>query len=143
MAITEQELAQAEQRMAAAQSASRAVSARYDLRTSRIIVRLDSDLELAFPPRLAEGLAGAAPADLAEIEISPAGLGLHWPKLNADLYVPTLLQGVFGTRQWIAAQLGAAGGRACSEAKASSARENGRKGGRPRKAERPSAKDAE
>jgi hypothetical protein len=86
-----------------------------------------------FPPQLAEGLAGAAPADLGEIEISPAGLGLHWPRLDADLYVPALLQGVFGTRQWMAAQLGAAGGRARSEAKAASARENGRKGGRPRK----------
>ncbi|MDN5848346.1 MAG: DUF2442 domain-containing protein [Nitrococcus sp.] len=133
MAITEHKLAQAEQRMAAVQCAARAISARYDRRTSRIVVRLDSGLELAFPPRLAEGLAGAAATDLAEVEISPAGLGLHWPKLDADLYVPALLQGVFGTRQWMAAQLGAAGGRARSEAKASSARQNGRKGGRPRK----------
>ncbi|MBR5949894.1 MAG: DUF2442 domain-containing protein [Actinomycetaceae bacterium] len=51
---------------------------------------------------LAEGLAGAAPGDLAEIEISPAGLGLHWPRLDADLYVPALLQGVFGSQAWMA-----------------------------------------
>jgi hypothetical protein len=133
MAVTDQEFAQAEERMVALRQAGRAIAARYDRRTSRIVVRLNTGLELAFPPALAEGLAGAAPQDLAEIEISPAGLGLHWPRLDADLYVPALLQGVFGSRRWMAAQLGAAGGRTRSPAKAVSSRENGRRGGRPRK----------
>src|SRR5690349_21253421 len=109
MTVSERELAQAEKRMQARRDASLAVSARYDRRTSRIVVRLNSGLELAFPVSLAEGLAGASPEDLADIEISPSGLGLHWPKLDADLYVPALLQGVFGSKQWMAAQLGAAG----------------------------------
>jgi hypothetical protein len=26
--------------------------------------------------------------------------GLHWPKLDADLYIPALMQGVFGSRRW-------------------------------------------
>jgi Protein of unknown function (DUF2442) len=133
MAVTEEELARAEKRMEALRQAGHAVKARYDRRRSRIVVHLNTGIELAFPPALAEGLADAAPEDLAEIEISPAGLGLHWPKLDADLYVPALLQGVFGSRQWMAAQLGAAGGRARSPAKARSSRANGRKGGRPRK----------
>jgi hypothetical protein len=133
MAVTEQELAQAEARMEGLRDAGHAVSARYDRRTSRIVVRLNTGLELAFAPALAEGLGGAAPDDLAEIEISPAGLGLHWPKLDADLYIPALLQGVFGSRRWMAAQLGAAGGRARNSVKAASSRANGLKGGRPRK----------
>ena len=116
------------------QAQPRAVRARYDRRLGRVVVSLDSGLELAFPPRLAEGLSGAAPAELAEIQISPSGLGLHWPRLDADLYVPGLLAGVFGSRRWMAAQLGAAGGRARSAVKAARSRENGRKGGRPRKA---------
>ena len=111
-----------------------AVAARYDRRRGRIVVSLSSGLELAFPPHVAEGLAGAAPAALERIEISPSGLGLHWPKLDADLYLPALLEGAFGSKRWMAAQLGAAGGRARSAAKASAARENGRRGGRPRKA---------
>ncbi len=82
---------------------------------------------------MAEGLAGASPDDLAKIEISPTGLGLHWPRLDADLYVPALLQGVFGSRSWMAAQMGAAGGKARSAAKSAAARKNGRKGGRPRR----------
>ncbi|HZU88712.1 MAG TPA: DUF2442 domain-containing protein [Stellaceae bacterium] len=133
MTVTEQELAQDEARMPALRQAGHAVAARYDRRASRIVVRLNTGLELSFPPALAEGLAGAAPEDLAEIEITPAGLGLHWPKLDADLYIPALLQGVFGSRKWMAAQLGAVGGRARSAAKAASSRANGRRGGRPRK----------
>jgi hypothetical protein len=111
----------------------KAIYARYDRRVSRVIVGLDNGLELAFPPRLAQGLEHATPADLAIIEISPLGDGLHWPAIDADLYVPGLLQGVFGSKSWMARHLGAAGGRARSGAKVAAARENGRKGGRPRK----------
>jgi hypothetical protein len=82
---------------------------------------------------LVQGLEHATPAALAIIEISPLGDGLHWPVIDADLYVPGLLQGVFGSKSWVARHLGAAGGRARSDAKVAAARENGRKGGRPRK----------
>nr|WP_294507517.1 DUF2442 domain-containing protein [uncultured Rhodopila sp.] len=115
-------------------SGPHAVAARYDRRVSRIMVSLSNGLELAFPPHLAEGLANAKPADLAIIEITPAGLGLHWPRLNADLYLPALLEGVFGSPRWMAGLLGRSGGTARSAAKVAAARENGRKGGRPRKA---------
>ena len=133
MGVTERELAEAEARTAALRAGGHAVAARYDRRRARVVVRLSTGLELAFPAALAEGLAGATPDDLAEIAISPSGLGLHWPRLDADLYLPALLQGVFGSRRWMAAQLGAAGGRARSPAKAAAARANGRTGGRPRK----------
>ncbi len=134
MAVTEQEVQRAEKRMAALRENGFAVSARYDRRRARIVVKLSTGVQIAFPTRLAEGLADASPDDLADIEVSPAGLGLHWPQLDADVYVPALLQGVFGSKRWMAAQLGAAGGKARSGAKATAARENGRKGGRPRKA---------
>ena len=134
MAITESDLQQAEQRMRERlEGQPRAVGARYDRRVSRVVVTLSNGLELAFPPRLAEGLAGANAADLMAIEITPTGLGLHWPQLDADLYLPSLLAGVFGSTAWMAAQLGRNGGQSRSEAKAAAARENGHKGGRPRK----------
>lgn len=132
MAITEDDVRQADERMAALREKGFAVSARYDRRTDRIVVTLNTGVEIAFPTRLAEGLAGASAQDLADIEVSPAGLGLHWPKLDADVYVPALLQGVLGSKRWMAAELGAAGGKTRSQAKAAAARENGRKGGRPR-----------
>jgi len=133
MAVTEKEFAEAEKRIQAQREAGYAVAVRYDRRTARVVVTLNTDVQISFPPRLAEGLAGASPDDLAVIEISPAGLGLHWPLLDADLYVPGLLAGHLGSKAWMAAQLGAAGGRVRSQAKAASSRENGRKGGRPRK----------
>jgi hypothetical protein len=88
--------------MAALRENGFAVSARYDRRTTRIVVNLNTGVQIAFPTRLAEGLANASPDDLAEIEVSPAGLGLHWLKLDADVYVPALLQGVFGSKRWMA-----------------------------------------
>lgn len=133
MAPTEEDLGKAEQRMAELRKSGYAVSAHYDPSQSRIVVELSTGIQLAFPAELAEGLDGASPQNLADIEISPSGLGLHWPKLDADVYVPALLQGVLGSEAWMARQLGARGGRARSEAKASASRENGRRGGRPRK----------
>lgn len=131
MAATEQEFATAEQRMATLRLAGHAVKARYDRRAARVVVGLSNGVQIAFPVYLAEGLGEASAEDLSNIEISPTGLGLHWPKLDADIYVPALMQGVFGSKKWMAAELGAAGGRTITAAKAAAARENGRKGGRP------------
>jgi hypothetical protein len=110
-----------------------ATAAHYDRRRNRIMVRLNTGLELAFPPQKAEGLELANPSDLSEIEISPSGLGIHFPRLDAHLYLPALLQGIFGSRSWMASQLGSAGGKASSLVKAAAARANGKRGGRPRK----------
>jgi hypothetical protein len=133
MAVTEQEFEDSETRMGSLREAGHAVSARYDRRTSRVVVMLNTGVQLAFPAGLAEGLAGAPPESLGEIEISPAGLGLYWPLLDADVYIPALLQGVFGSKNWMARQLGANGGRSRTDAKVAAARENGLKGGRPHK----------
>lgn len=133
MAISEREFAQAERRMEERRAAGYVVAARYDGPSARLVVELSNGVELAVPAKNIERLARAEEAELAEIEISPAGLGLHWPKLDADVYVPALLQGVFGSKHWMAALLGAAGGKAASAQKAAAARENGRKGGRPKR----------
>lgn len=133
MAITDNEYTQAGQRMQTLRAHGHAIAARYDRRRARVIISLNTGVEVTFPTELAEGLADADPRDLARIEITPSGLGLHWPALDADLYVPGLLAGAFGGRQWMAAQLGTAGGSARSKAKARAARVNGRLGGRPRK----------
>jgi len=94
-----------------------ATAARYDRRRGRIIVNLSNGLELAFPPAIAQGLEKAKAQDLADIEISPSGFGIHFPKLDAHLYLPALLRGVFGSKSWMASQLGAAGGSARSVAR--------------------------
>jgi hypothetical protein len=133
MAITKEQLAKAEKRMQETRDAAHATAARYDRRRGRIVVELNTGLEMTFAPELAQGLEHADEEALEDIQITPSGLGLHWPKLDADLYVPGLLQGLFGSRRWMARELGARGGRARSSAKADAARANGRKGGRPKK----------
>lgn len=134
MVVTEMELERAATRTQKERDTGHALSARYDRRRRRVVVRLNTGIEVTFPVALAEGLSDASPEDLAEIEISPTGLGLHWPRLDADLYVPALLRGVLGSRSWMAAQMGKAGGKSRSPAKTAAARKNGRKGGRPRRA---------
>lgn len=114
----------------------KAVSARYDRGMEQIVIRLSSRLNVAFSPGDAEGLQSATPAQLEPIEISPSGLGIHFPKLDADIYLPALLEGFLGSKRWMAGLLGATGGRSTSAAKVSAARKNGRAGGRPRKAAR-------
>ncbi len=107
-----------------------AVAARY--RAGMIFVELNSGVEVRFPVRLAQGLENGSSKDLAEIQIEARGLGLHWPRLDVDLYVPSLLQGVLGTRKWMA-EIGKLGGSVTSAAKAKAAAENGKLGGRPKK----------
>ena len=110
-----------------------AVAAEYDAAHDRVVVELNTGVQFAFPRRQAQGLEMAKRSDLKVIEITPSGFGLHFPRLDADLWLPGLLEGVFGTRQWMAARLGARGGQAKTEAKARAARANGKLGGRPRK----------
>lgn len=114
----------------------RAVSARYDRRTGRIVIHLSSRLIVSFAPEDAQGLEDARPSQLSKIEISPSGFGLHFPAVDADLYVPGLLEGFLGSKTWMASRLGQIGGQATSKAKKAASRANGRLGGRPRKATR-------
>lgn len=107
-----------------------AKSARYDRQTKRVVLELTNGSTFAFPARLAQGLDGAAEADLADIEVWGEGYALRWEKLDVDFTVPGLVAGIFGTRKYMA-QLA---GRATSNEKAAAARANGKKGGRPRKA---------
>jgi hypothetical protein len=111
-----------------------AVAAHYDRRRGRVIVTLAGGVDLSFSPREAQGLEAAKPAQLQTIEISPSGLGLHFPKLDADIYLPALLEGILGSETWMARRLGERGGRARAAAKAVASRRNGKLGGRPRKA---------
>jgi hypothetical protein len=110
-----------------------AVSVRYDNRARRIIIVLESGVEIAFSCKLAQGLESARPVDLAEAEISPSGLGIHFPKLDADIYLPALLEGILGSRRWMASEIGKLGGASTTVAKAAAARQNGKLGGRPKK----------
>jgi hypothetical protein len=59
-----------------------------------------------------------------------SGFGLHWEKLDADLSIPALIIGTFGSKAWMQ-ELARRGGSVTSPTKAAAARSNGAKGGRP------------
>ena len=108
-----------------------AVSARFIRARRALHVMLSNYVEMSVPVDLLQDLQGASLNDLAEIEITPLGNGLHWPRLDADVLVEGLIQGIYGSRSWMAALMGRVGGSSTSQAKAA-ARRNGAKGGRPR-----------
>lgn len=107
----------------------RALAAHYDRQLGRVVVDLTNGCTFAFPPRLVQGLETATDDELAAIGILGTGYGLHWEALDTDISIPGLLAGIFGTRAYIARRAG----QTTSAAKAAAARENGAKGGRPRK----------
>ncbi len=103
-------------------------------RDGRLLIELSNGVGLLVDPQRLQGLEGSTPEDLNRVEISPSGFGLHFPTLDADIYVPGLLEGRTGSLAYMAAAaMGARGGMARTAAKAQASRENGRKGGRPRK----------
>ena len=99
-----------------------AVSARFDKRSRRVVIRLSTGIDVAFDPRDAYGLEGASEEDLAGVRVEGAGGALHFPKLDADFSVARLLEGFLGPMDW-----------ARREARAAASRRNGKLGGRPRK----------
>ncbi len=114
-------------------TAMRAAEARYDRVTGRVTIDLTNGCAYAFPALLVEDLNGATDDQLAHVEVDGLGFNLHWPALDADLYVPALVSGIFGTRAWMTRELARRAGLATSPAKAAAARANGAKGGRPSK----------
>ena len=138
MKVSKDEIESANARAAARlRKTPRATNAHYERRRDRVVIGLSTGIEVAFRPRDAQGLERAKPEQLDTIEISPSGLGIHFPKLDADIYLPALLEGFLGSKRWIAAEHGKIGGSISSSAKAAAARRNGKLGGRPRKIKEP------
>jgi hypothetical protein len=107
----------------------RAVGAYFDAERRRIVIELKNGCAFAFPSQQGGGLQGATPEQLAAVEIDPGGEGLHWEELDADISIPGLMARLLKLREWAPRMLG----QSTSEAKAVAARENGKRGGRPRK----------
>ncbi|MBS1095868.1 DUF2442 domain-containing protein [Gluconobacter wancherniae] len=61
------------------------------------------------PCRASNGVGMRIRVDLAEIEMTPLGTGLHWSRFDADVLVGGLIHGVYDTKRWMAAQVGRVG----------------------------------
>jgi len=143
VATTDAEIDAAIERASAIAKEPRVV--RVDYRSGRgldlLILHMSDGHRCVLPREDLQGLQHAAKTDIANVQIIGSGTGLHWPSLDVDLYVPALLKGIYGTRQWMS-ELGRTGGARTSTAKRRAARANGRKGGRPRQSARRSTAKA-
>lgn len=120
-ALTEEELRRGLNRHKR-RAAPRAVSARFDRRGHRVVVNLDTGIEFRFDPRRAHGLEAASAEELLGVSVEGAGGSLHFPKLDADFSISGLLEGFLGPLDWTR-----------REARAAASRENGKRGGRPKR----------
>lgn len=86
---------------ASSESQSLAVSGYFDTTSQKIVIEFESGAEYRFPARLAQGLESASVAELSNVEISPSGMGIHWPALDVGFSIPHLLEGIYGTKRWM------------------------------------------
>lgn len=117
---------------ALAEAEPRAIKAWYAADSERVFMELTNGVIMGFPYQLLQGLENGTPEQLAEVEIMPTGSALHWESLDADLGISQLVSGLFGSKAWMT-ELGRQGGKLKSVAKINASRENGKRGGRPRK----------
>ena len=115
----------------------RALTARYERKSGRLIVELRNGVIFMVPVSLLQGIAGADPELIAQVKLDARGYGLHWEALDVDLTVPGLLAGIFGTKKWMT-EINKRDAVATSSSKQSPSQvsavpKNGKKGGRPRR----------
>jgi hypothetical protein len=107
----------------------RVVAARYDAASKRVLVEMNNGCLFGFPVWMVPGTSRATPQELERIQREPFGEAVIWEELNADTNVLGLMLDALHVKAWAARYLGSV----TSPAKSAAARENGKKGGRPRK----------
>lgn len=114
-----------------------AQAVRFEANSRRVVVELTSGASFIFPVDSCQGLAGQPEELLSDVVVMPGGDGLGWPRLDLHFHVGSLVIGTFGGASWmkhLRQSLLRQASSATSDAKAKAAKENGMKGGRPRKA---------
>jgi len=114
----------------------RAIAARYERKSGRIIVDLKSGVTFLFPINITQGLSKAQSKDLESVEVFADGFALYWKNIDVVLSVQDLLIGIFGSKSWMSriySEIGRKGGSQTSPLKAKTSRQNGCLGGRPNK----------
>ena len=114
----------------------RAERVSYDPKNRLIMLDLRGGAVLGLPVGAIRELAGAKPSQLKTIRAGFGGESITLEDLDVDISIPGLLRDLVGLTS-AATLLGRKGGSAKSEAKAAAVRENGKQGGRPRKAPQP------
>lgn len=110
----------------------RAERAWYDRTTRSLHVVMTNGTTFTMPLVRLPHLGHLTDEELNEVALTPYGYALEWEGPNTDVTIEYLAELAFGKPTLMRAA-GRAGGRVRSAAKTRAARENGKKGGRPRK----------
>ncbi len=114
----------------------RATRMTFDSARKRFHLELASGTILEFEASVIHELREATDAELARMELSPSGSGVSWPDRDVDLSVEGLVLDLLAGPEWRQAlrrHVNRDLARIRTPATARASRENGRKGGRPRK----------
>jgi hypothetical protein len=117
----------------------KAAAARFDQNSKRLVLEMQNGTTVLVPVNLIQGLQNAGDNDLVDLRLLAEGTQIHWDKLDVQFYVKSLIEGIFGTRKWMKdlnehlSEIGRRGGSSTSRAKSEASRQNGLRGGRPRK----------
>jgi hypothetical protein len=107
------------------------IQAHYDRAHDMLDLTLRSGIAIRIPRLQIRELAEAQPKDLAKVDIQPGGDGVSFRKLDVDISVPGLLADELGAL--FSRAMGRRARGRTTPKKAAASRENGRKGGRPKK----------
>jgi hypothetical protein len=114
----------------------RMVNARYSRTNHKLTVEFDNGWGVIVPVADVKDFeyVDHAPtaSELSKFEITGDGYYLFFPQIDVALYGPNFAREMLGEQAW-QSQMAREFGSRKSEAKAAASRENGRKGGRPKK----------
>lgn len=130
--ITNQQYEEALLRGREALSEVHAVEARFNARTKQLSVVYSDKSVISFDVRNNPILADHVKVDLSDPYVTPGGDGILFDKANLEFSLPSVMASMIPVelaRKRMAMVMGSAR----SEKKSNAARENGAKGGRPRK----------
>ena len=108
-------------------------AARYDPGADRFVLSFASGVELAIPRLQIRGFEDATADSLRTAEVLGRGTAVLFEGADEGFDVQEVVADLFGMRHWYARLLGSAR----TPVKAAAVRENGKKGGRPRKSPGP------
>ncbi len=108
------------------------ISVKYYPKRRNVIIKLNNNATFTFPVDNLQGLKGASDDKLKNVSLTHSGTDICWEELDVYFSITSLLIGMFGNKKWMS-ELGRIGGSSKSAVKSEAARQNGKKGGRPKK----------
>ena len=128
-------------------------SVHYDELKNLVVIELNNGLIVSFSPDLGQETILLNPKELSKVCLTATGDAIRWSEKGIGMEIGDILRGCFGSKKWmnrlvqeqrissnqypndkeVRTAWGKIGGSIRSLAKIRAARENGKKGGRPRK----------